>query len=49
MNGKQVTKATVQNWVKADKNEWCTIVSEGGRGKPGVLKDPELEEAMTGW
>lgn len=49
VNGKQVTKATVQNWVKADKNEWCTIVSEGGRGKPGVLKDPELEEAMTGW
>lgn len=49
VSGKQVTKATVQNWVKADKNEWCTIVSEGGRGKPGVLRDPEMEDMLNGW
>lgn len=50
VNGKQVTKATVQSWVKASANEWCTIISEGGKGnQPGVLRDPEMEDAMTGW
>lgn len=50
VGGKQVTKATVQSWVKASANEWCTIISEGGKGnQPGVLRDPEMEDAMTGW
>lgn len=49
VGGKQVSKSTVQNWVKDDKNEWCPIVNKGGKGKPGVLCDPDLEEALRGW
>ena len=50
VDGRQVTKATVQSWVKASANDWCTIICEGGKGKqPGVLRDPEMEAAMTGW
>lgn len=50
VDGRQVTKATVQSWVKASANDWCTITCEGGKGKqPGVLRDPEMEAAMTGW
>ena len=40
----------IRNWVKASANDWCPIVCEGGKGKqPGVLRDPEMEAAMTGW
>ena len=49
VGGKAPTEGQVRNWVKADKNDWCTIISEGGRGKPGILRDPEMEAAMTGW
>ena len=49
VDGKAPTEGQVKNWVKADKNDWCPIISEGGRGKPGVLRDPEMEAAMTGW
>ena len=50
VNGKQVTKATVNQWVAPSRNEWCTITCEKAKGnKPGVLRDPEMEDAMTGW
>lgn len=49
VGGKQVSKSTVQHWVKDDRNEWCPIVNKGGKGKPGVLCDPDLEEALRGW
>ena len=47
---KAVTEGQVRNWIKPGKYEWCTITCEGGKGKqPGVLRDPEMEAAMTGW
>lgn len=50
VNGKQVTKATVNQWVAPSRNEWCTITCEKAKGnKPGVLHDAEMEDAMTGW
>ena len=50
VNGKAPTEGQIRNWVKASANEWCTITCEGGKGKqPGVLRDPEMEDAMTGW
>lgn len=49
VNDKQVSKSTVANWVKADKNDWCTIRSRGGRGKKGILYDPDLEAALEDW
>ena len=49
VSGKQVSKSTVANWVKADKNDWCTIRSCGGRGKKGILYDPDLEAALEDW
>lgn len=49
VGGKQVSKSTVANWVKADKNDWCTIRSRGGRGKKGILYDPDLEAALEDW
>lgn len=49
VDGRAPTEGQIRNWVKADKNDWCPIVSEGGRGKPGILRDPEMEAAMTGW
>ena len=40
----------IRDRVKASANEGCTIISEGGKGnQPGVLRDPEMEDAMTGW
>lgn len=49
VGGKQVSKSTVQHWVKDDRNEWCPIVNKGGKGKPGVLCDPDLEDALREW
>lgn len=49
VGGRQVSKSTVQHWVKDDRNEWCPIVNKGGKGKPGVLCDPDLEEALREW
>lgn len=50
VNGKQVTKATVNQWVAPSRNEWCTITCEKAKGnQPGVLRDAEMEDAMTGW
>ena len=50
VNGKQVTKATVNQWVAPSRNEWCTITCEKAKGnKPGVLRDAEMEDAMNGW
>ena len=50
VNGKQVTKATVNQWVAPSRNEWCTITCEKAKGnKPGVLRDTEMEDAMNGW
>lgn len=46
---KQVSKSTVANWVKVDKNNWCPIRSRGGRGKKGLLYDPDLEAALEDW
>lgn len=48
--GRQVSKGTVQNWVKEGKNDWCTIRNEQSeRGKVGILVDPELEELIEGF
>ena len=50
VDGKQVTKATVNQWVAPSRNEWCTITCEKAKGnQPGVLRDAEMEDAMTGW
>ena len=50
VNGKAPTEGQIRIWVKASANEWCTITCEGGKGKqPGVLRDPEMEDAMNGW
>ena len=50
VNGKQVTKATINQWVAPSRNEWCTITCEKAKGnKPGVLRDAEMEDAMNGW
>lgn len=50
VDGKAPTEGQIRNWVKASANEWCTITCEGGKGKqPGVLCDPEMEDAMNGW
>ena len=49
VGGKQVSKSTVQHWVKDDRNEWCPIVNKSEKGKPGVLCDPDLEEALREW
>ena len=50
VDGRQVTKATVNQWVAPSRNEWCTITCERGKGnQPGILRDPEMEAAMTGW
>lgn len=50
VDGKQVSKSTVANWVKADKCEWCPIRSKKVEGKRyGTLYDPELEAALEDW
>lgn len=50
VGGKQVSKSTVANWVKADKCEWCPIRSKKVEGKRyGTLYDPELEAALEDW
>ena len=50
VDGRQVTKATVNQWVAPSRNEWCTITCEKAKGnQPGVLRDAEMEEAMNGW
>ena len=50
VDGRAPTEGQIRNWVKASANDWCPIVCEGGKGKqPGVLRDPEMEAAMTGW
>lgn len=46
---KAVSEGQVRNWLKPGKNEWCTITVEAEKGKTGVLRDPEMEDAMTGW
>ena len=50
VDGRAPTEGQIRNWVKASANDWCPIVCEGGKGKqPGILRDPEMEAAMTGW
>ena len=50
VQGKQVSKSTVRNWIAADQNEWCPIEARGGVGrKAGVLTDSELEAALDNW
>lgn len=49
VQGKQVSKSTVSNWVKKDKCEWCPIESRSEKGKAGILFDPELEAILEEW
>lgn len=50
VDGKQVSKSTVSNWLRPGKNEWCMIKMKGSKGnKPGTLYDPELEAALEDW
>ena len=49
VQGKQVSKSTVANWVKRDKYDWCVIESRGEKGRAGILFDPELEAALDDW
>lgn len=50
VNGRQVSKSTISQWVAPSRNEWCTITCEKGKGnQPGVLVDNAVAEAMEGW
>lgn len=50
VGGKQLSKSTVANWVKADKCDWCPIRTKGGKShRPGLLYDPDLEAALENW
>ena len=50
IDGKTVSLNTVRDWVKKDRNDWCPIYVEGGKGnKPGILRDPEAESMTNGW
>lgn len=47
VDDRAVTACTVRGWLR---KEWCPLKAEGGKGtKAGVLVDPEMEAAMTGW
>lgn len=49
VDGKQVSKGQVSNWIIPGKNEWCPIRSKGEKGKAGILFDPDLEAALEDW
>lgn len=49
VQGKQVSKGQIRNWVATDKYDWCPIKTRKGSGKAIVLFDPELEAALDNW